>query len=128
MDSRESLEQPASSLVSPPASSHDGGGDSPPGVRFQRALSRSCSEQSSTQLRQLQHQYTPESGPIRRPSNSSCDDIPPKQAGPSHEAVPDFGLKPRAEPRAEYVADEESLKLIKELQAQELGLRRRGKV
>lgn len=123
----------ASSLVSPPASSHEDVGVSPP----------SSSRQSSLQPKQQQSRFTPDSGPIRRASSSSYDGKPncstsdiqqrvtlaygyqgqSKQESPSSVARDSASVQRKG--RIE--ADEESLKLIKELQANDLGLRRRGR-
>ncbi|KAL6714668.1 JmjC domain-containing histone demethylation protein 1 [Lecanora helva] len=118
LESKDSFEQPASSLVSPPASAHE---DDHPATDVQWSPSRSLSEQSSTQLNQLQQRYTPESGPVRRASSSSYDKQLAEQTAcqESIEPCPSIKTQPG------YIADEKSLKLIKELQAQELGLRRR---
>lgn len=125
-ESRESIEQYASSLVSPPASSRDDGVNSPETVNNQWASSRSSSEQSSVQPKQMQQRYTPESGPMRRGSSSYGETMPENNlSSPTIEASP--YQKPRGRLSSDYKADEESLRLIKELQAQDLGLRRRGK-
>ena len=132
-ESRESFEQSASSLVSPPASSHNDAGESPPTARSQWIPSRRSSDQSRTQLKQMQRvqqRCTPESGPLERASSSSDGEITPEQAGqPKLADLTDSYsiLKARSELKYEYMADEESLRLIKQLQAQDLGLRRRGK-
>lgn len=126
-ESRDSFEQPASSLVSPPASSHDDVGNSPTTEPPQWAPSRSSSEQSSTHLKQVQQRYTPESGPMRRASSSSYGEAAPEQATYAEGKEPSSSPKARAGLKEEYMADKESLRLIKELQAQELGLRRREK-
>ena len=127
LELRDSFEQPASSLVSPPVSSHDDVGNSPIAAKPEWAPSRSASEQSSTQLKQMQQRYTPESGPLRRASSSSYDKATPERTACPDIVEPSPILKARAGLKSEYMADEESLRLIKELQAQELGLRRRGK-
>lgn len=130
----DSLEQPAaSSLVSPPASSHDDNGKSPPPSQTELTPSTSSSRHSSRYPKQVQR-YTPESGPARRTSSSSAGEA---NAGKSAsaarvqltiETLPVVAVS-RRENRIdgvqEIVPDEESLKLIKELQAEEHGLRRR---
>ena len=127
LEPKDSFEQPASSLVSPPASLHDDVGNSPVNQNPEWVPSRSASEQSSTQLKQMQQRYTPESGPMRRASSSSYDKATPEQTACPEIVEASPSQKARAGLKSEYMADEESLRLIKELQAQELGLRRRGK-
>lgn len=136
LERTESLEQPAaSSLVSPPASSHDDAEESPPSSHTAVTPCASSSRHSSRHSKQVQR-YTPESGPARRASSSSAGDavvrkITPAPANPLT-ADPETGTNPsqritKASTGLDIVADEESLKLIKELQAQEHGLRRRGR-
>ena len=188
LETRESYEQPASSLVSPPASTSDDAGHSPPAGNETWTPSIS-SRQSSRQPKQihLQQRNTPESGLVRRASTSSCGDNTvqkevdngtsstvtepsscepqPSQQRSGAEAVaepsvfqfqyqpdrseqlaqvshvpPDLrgSTPPTQHPKSSPFVrstsvnarstqeDEESLKLIKELQAQEYGLRRRG--
>lgn len=123
---RESFKQPASSLVSPPASSHGDAGNSPTIANADWGPSRSSSEQSAEQPKQLQR-YTPESGSMRRASSSSySENVQEKVATPTLKEHPS-SQEPRLTLNPNYLADEESLQLIKELQAQDLGLRRRGK-
>lgn len=132
----ENFEQPAaSSLVSPPASSHDGTEKSPPS-RFAITHSASSSRHSPRPLKQVQR-CTPESGSVRRTSSSSAGDIIVSNSI----LTTDDLLVPEAEEESEvHLAhgdvkidvgpgintDDESLKLIKAIQAQEHGLRRRG--
>ena len=188
LETRESYEQPASSLVSPPASTSDDAGHSPPAGNETWTPSIS-SRQSSRQPKQihLQQRNTPESGLVRRASTSSCgentvqkevdnrtsstvtelssfEQQPTQQRSGAETvtepSVSEFGYHPgRSEQLAQLPhvppnlrgstpptqhtksspfvrstsvnarstqEDEESLKLIKELQAQEYGLRRRG--
>ena len=135
-ESRESYEQPASSLVSPPASSHEEVGHSPTAANATWTPSGSSSRQSSSQPKQTQQQqqqrYTPESGPMRRASSSSYGDnnminSAERAASPTALEPPLFDQRPSHPSLSfEAVADEESLRLIKELHAQEYGLRRRG--
>ena len=129
------FEQPAaSSLVSPPASSHDEAEQLLSNLDPNLAPSASSSRHSSQHPKQTQR-YTPESGPIRRDSSSSTNP-PPHVGTPSRAASPPtIGRAPdsaqkrvKAPPGFETVTDEESLRLIKELQAEEYGLRRRGRV
>lgn len=139
-----SFSVPAASLVSPPASAHADTGGTPP------SPSASSSRHSSHLPKQMQR-YTPESGP-RRDSSSSIDELPPinnggradsalsqtlatgKDTSPmtTISSTGDDERKPETMRRksrgsAENMADEESLKLIKELQAQDYGLRKRGR-
>ena len=136
LERNESLEQPAaSSLVSPPASSHDDAEESLPSSHTAVTPCASSSRHSSRHSKQVQR-YTPESGPVRRASSSSAGDavvskITPAPANPLT-ADPETGTNPsqrntKASTGLDIIADEESLKLIKELQAQEHGLRRRGR-
>lgn len=126
LEPRESFEQPASSLVSPPASSHDDVGNSPTVANAHWISSRSSSEQSGEQPKQIQR-YTPESGPIRRASSSSySENMSEKVIVPRLAEQPSV-QKSRPWPNSDFMADDETLRLIKELQAQELGLRRRGR-
>lgn len=124
LEPRVSIGQPASSLVSPPASSLDDAGESPTVAGIQCTPSRSSSEQSGGQQKQIQR-YTPESGSIRRASSGSYGENQPKkfQEPTLTEHLSGHDSKPG--PGADFMADDESLRLIKELQAQDLGLRRR---
>lgn len=130
----ENIEPPAaSSLVSPPASSHDDMGKSPPPSQAELTPSTSSSRHSSRHLKQARR-YTPESGPARRTSSSSAGEA---NAGkdafgdtgqPTVPTSPAFSASRRhskVDGVPDVIADEESLKLIKELQAEEHGLRRR---
>ena len=134
LESRGNYEQPTSSLFSPPASSHEETGHSPTGARDTWPPSGSSSRQSSSQPKQTQqHQrYTPESGPLRRASSSSYGDNGMKSAvekAPSPTAIEPSQFDQKSSYQRlsfEAVADEDSLRLIKELQAQDYGLRRRG--
>ena len=189
LETRESYEQPASSLVSPPASTSDDAGHSPPAGNETWAPSISSSRQSSRQPKQihLQQRNTPESGLVRRASTSSCgentvqkgvdngtsptvtepssSDQQPTHQRPGAETIAERSVfqfqyrrnsseqlaqvplvtpnlrgstpptqHPKSSPFVRSTSvnarstqeDEESLKLIKELQAQDYGLRRRG--
>ena len=188
LETRESYEQPASSLVSPPASTSDDAGHSPPAGNETWTPSISSSRQSSRQPKQihLQQRNTPESGLVRRASTSSygentvqkevengtsptvtepsSSDQQPNHQMPGAETTAEPSVfqsqyrrnssgqlaqvsnvppnlrssaPPTQHPRSSPVVrshvnerstqeDEESLKLIKELQAQDYGLRRRG--
>ena len=126
LESRESFEPPASSLVSPPASSHDDAGISPITAHAGWTSSTDSSRHSSSPPKHMQR-YTPESGSMRRASNSSYGENAQEKAVLSVNADLASGEMPEARAIFENRADEESLKLIKELQAEEYGLRRRGK-
>lgn len=103
----------ASSLVSPPASSDNDAGSSP------------AAEASDAKTRQVfqatqEHyqRYTPDSSSMGRASNSSEADVSvEKESSRANEGPREFEVR----------AEEDSLRLIKELQAQDLGLRRRGR-
>ncbi|KAL8805102.1 MAG: hypothetical protein Q9182_002192 [Xanthomendoza sp. 2 TL-2023] len=137
MDSGGSFEQPAvSSLVSPPASPHDESEQANTVADPKRTYSGSSSRHSSRHATQTQR-FTPESGPIRRDSSSSVvlDALAtaegksvgmssPTSAG---QAPNSAQKRTKARLHSETVADEESLKLIRALQAQDYGLRRRGR-
>lgn len=86
----------------------------------------------------MQH-YTPESGSVRRASSSSVgiargllreSESPvigtSKRSGSVLVGEAKKGRKSRV--GSEIEADEESMRLIRELQAQDMGLRRRGRV
>lgn len=135
LEHHSSVEQPAASLVSPPASAHDDAEKSPVTSQPSNLPSSTSSRHSSRHPKQVQR-YTPESGPARRASSSSVGDLGVGKSTAAVVAV--LNVRTDVEtPRApkdvkanlspEAVADEESLKLIKELQAQEHGLRRRGR-
>ena len=130
----ENIEQPAAlSLVSPPASSHDDMGKSPPPSQAELTPSTSSSRHSSRHLKQVRR-YTPESGSARRTSSSSAGEANTGKSAfgdtgqPTVPTSPAFSASRRhskADGGPDVIADEESLKLIKELQAEEHGLRRR---
>lgn len=125
-ESTESFEPPASSLVSPPASSHDDAGISPINAHAEWNSSTVPSRHSSGQPKQMQR-CTPESGSMRRASSSSCsENAHQKAASPVIVDLP-LDQKPKARSSSEDMADKESMRLIKQLQAEEYGLRRRGK-
>lgn len=137
LEQSSSIEQPAASLVSPPASTHEDAEKSP--SVSQRSNLTPCttsSRHSSRHPKQVQR-YTPESGPARRASTSSVGEAVASKSDTTGTKLSCVRLEVEA-PRAQrgvkndispdVVADEESLKLIKELQAQEHGLRRRGRV
>ena len=137
----ESFSQPAaSSLVSPPASSHNDAGHTPPTLEPKFTPSSSSSRHSSRHPsrhpKQVQR-YTPESGSTRRASSSS--DVAGMMGEKSASVINrietanvngEDGLSAKrikARLSSDTFADEESLRLIKELQAQDYGLRRRGR-
>ena len=126
LESSESFEPPASSLVSPPASSHDDAGISPINAHAGWESSTVSSRHSSSQPKQMQR-YTPESGSMRRASSSSYGENLQEQPASSIMAGLSSDQKPKVREISENMADEDSMKLIKELQAEEYGLRRRGK-
>ena len=126
LESSESFEPPASSLVSPPASSHDDAGISLINAHAGWESSTVSSRHSSSQPKQMQR-YTPESGSMRRASSSSYGENIQEQPGSSVMAGSLSDQKPKVRAISENIADEDSMKLIKELQAEEYGLRRRGK-
>lgn len=126
LQSRESFEPPASSLVSPPASSHDDAGTSPIDGHAGWKSSIISSRHSSTQPKQMQR-YTPESGSMRRASSSSYGENGHEKAASPVTADLSSDQKPKMSIESEDMADEESMRLIKELQAEEYGLRKRGR-
>ncbi|KAI4127698.1 MAG: hypothetical protein LQ338_003073 [Usnochroma carphineum] len=133
--SNATFEQPAAaSLVSPPASSHD---ESEQGIaptnQAKPTSSASSSRHSSHHPTQQtpQNRFTPESGPARRASSGSVvvGHTSPAEADKLTSTSPTSvhkRIKMRTDSEAE--ADGESLRLIKALQAEEYGLRRRGRV
>ena len=126
LESRESFEPPASSLVSPPASSHDDAGISPINAHAEWKSSTVSSRHSSSQPKQMQR-YTPESGSMRRASSSSYSENAQEKAASPVPAGLSSDQKPKARSGSENMADEESMRLIKVLQAEEYSLRRRGR-
>ena len=125
IEPRGSFEPPASSLVSPPASLHDDAGVSPVDAHAGWKSSSLSSRQSSSQPKQMQR-YTPDSGSMRRASSSSYDENALENAVSPVMADMSSDLKAKARNGSENTADEESMRLIKELQAEEYGLRRRA--
>ncbi|KAL9100462.1 MAG: hypothetical protein Q9163_004165 [Psora crenata] len=117
---------PASLLVSPPASSHDDVGNSPAAPEGLYTSLPSSSRQGSQQPKGHFQRYTPESGSIRRSSHSSCEDRPLKEERPRIGGETLRSARKQSRGYSALEADDESLRLIKELQAQDLGLRRRG--
>jgi len=137
--------QPAASLVSPPASEHQNASIIPPSPP--NTSSRHSSHQPKEQ------RYTPESASRRASTSSTNDAAEASESGRASSGPTTAGkevspmttisttgedekrevrLESSAEKRKprgsmEGIADEESLRLIKELQAEEYGLRRRGR-
>lgn len=133
-------EPAASSLVSPPESSHEGESEQPvppTDPTKPTTCSESSSRHSSRHPTQAQR-FTPESGLARRDSSSSMlvrENTSPAEViklpttSPISGQAPDPAQKRMMKARlgSEVEADEESLKLIKALQAEDYGLRRRGR-
>ena len=104
------------SLASPPPSAHEVLDESP-------KVSEGLPSPGTSEFLQRDFQtYTPESGSVRRTSHSSTG-----EASAEKEKGTSSIRKPNIRGLSSQTADEESLKLIKELQAQDLGLRRRIK-
>ena len=125
IEPRGTFEPPASSLVSPPASLHDDPGVSPVDAHAGWKSSSLSSRHSSSQPKQMQR-YTPDSGSMRRASSSSYDENALENAVSPVMADRSSDQKAKARNGSENTADEESMRLIKELQAEEYGLRRRA--
>ncbi|MCJ1473328.1 Lysine-specific demethylase 7A [Lambiella insularis] len=142
LSSNLSFQQPAvSSLVSPPASTHTNDERASPNTSKTQNITPSATSSSSrhsSRPAKTVQRYTPESGPARRASSSSVG----LERGPlGQSGSPVVGTNVRASSSAigegkrgmksrvgsEIEADEESMRLIRELQAQDLGLRRRGR-
>ena len=119
---------PSSSLISPPASSNDDVGSSPINGFGTYSPSPPPSKELPSQAPKDVHQrYTPDSGSLRRASSSSFEQ---QRHHNAHNKRNELSLAAAAnEPRIRPIAvtDQESLRLIKELQVQDYGLRRRGK-
>lgn len=143
LDQNPSTEQPAaSSLVSPPASAHGDAEKSPPDRENMNPTPSSSSSRHSSRHQKHVQQHTPESGTARRASSSSIGDGGGEKNVAAMISLLNTNIKvqletprdPRdhgqfkADSSPEIVTDEASLKLIKELQAQEYGLRRRGRI
>lgn len=135
---------PVSSFISPPASTHTDAEGSPPAPHASTTPSTLSSRHSSRQPRQVQR-YTPESGSARRASSSTADGMTgrrtststagggttEKSASPMVVAVAAVTAREGSHKRSKPLVgpeDEDSMRLIKELQAQEYGLRRRGRI
>ena len=143
LDQNPTTEQPAaSSLVSPPASAHGDAEKAPPDCENPNPTPSSSSSRHSSRHQKHVQRYTPESGTARRASSSSIGDGGGEKNVVAMISLLDTNIKvqpetprdPRdhgqfkADSSPEIVTDEASLKLIKELQAQEYGLRRRGRI
>lgn len=143
LDQNPTTEQPAaSSLVSPPASAHDDAEKSPPDYENPNPTPSSSSSRHSSRHQKHVQRYTPESGSARRASSSSVGDGGGGKNVTAMISLLNTNIKvqpetPRdsrdhgqfkADSSPEVLTDEASLKLIKELQAQEYGLRRRGRI
>ncbi|KAL9005062.1 MAG: hypothetical protein Q9188_002135 [Gyalolechia gomerana] len=135
LSSGRSFEPPAaSSLVSPPASSHDES-EQPASLAEPKLLCSGSSSRHSSRHPMQAQRFTPESGPARRESSSSvvwastAEVVKSPSTSPLSVQAPESAQK-RIKVRlgSEIEADEESLKLIKALQAEDYGLRRRGRV
>ena len=125
-------QQVATSLVSPPDSTHTDAERTPPATGKVNGMTppgtTSSSRHSSRPAKQAQR-YTPESGTIRRASTSSVGVAFGRESGSPTTSVGTSGTshkKAKSRMSSEIEADEESLKLIRAIQAEELGLRRRG--
>lgn len=142
-DQNTTTEQPAaSSLVSPPASAHDDAEKSLPDCENPNPTPSSSSSRHSSRHQKHVQRYTPESGSARRASSSSVGEGGGRKNVVAMMSLLNTNIKvqpttprdPRdhghfkADSSPEVVTDEASLKLIKELQAQEYGLRRRGRI
>ena len=138
-------QQPASSFISPPASTHTDVEGSPPAPHASMTPSTLSSRHSSRQPKQVQR-YTPESGSARRASSSTADGMTmtgrrtststaggatmEKSASPMVDVSTAVPAREASHKRSKPLIgpdDEDSMRLIKELQAQEYGLRRRGR-
>ena len=131
----------AAALVSPPASHSDAERTPPAPSKAQNNITpyaTSSSSRHSSHTAKNGQRYTPESGPARRASSSSAIVERPKlrdSGSPAANAaargtplVEGSGQKKKSRMSSEFEGDEESMRLIEELRAQDLGLRRRGRV
>ena len=143
LESSGSFGQPAAScLVSPPASSHEDS-EQPHQTENPKPIYSGSSSRHSSRHGQTQR-FTPESGPARRESSSSsssaamvntlaAEDKPSNTSSLSpilsEQQAVDSAQQKRMKARAhsDTVPDEESFKLIRALQAEDYGLRRRKK-
>jgi hypothetical protein len=123
---------PGSSLVSPPASTHTDGEQSPPASSKAKGITPPATSMSSRQSSRpvkLGQRYTPESGPARSASSSSVGRpaVERESGSPGSVGAERVNKKGKSRVGSEIEAEEESMKLIRELQAQDMGLRRRGR-
>lgn len=126
---------PASSLVSPPAS-HTDAERTPPAPSNMQTITPSATSSSSrhsSRANKTVQRYTPESGSVRRNSSVSAGKMRESGSPVLRSAVKGEGGaaqkkgKSRRESEGVGDADEESMRLIRELQAQDMGLRRRAR-
>ena len=119
---------PSSSLISPPASSNDDIGSSPINTAMLYSPSPPPTKTVSNQAHKEVHQrYTPESGSLRRASSSSFEQRRQDTGQPDVKVSPVSAPVNEMKTASNAMADQESLRLIKELQVQDYGLRKRGK-
>ena len=122
------LARPSSSLISPPASSNDDIGSSPINTAMMYSPSPPPSKLLSNQAhKEVLQRHTPESGSLRRASSSSFEQRRQDHGHYDAKKLPIAAPSSETRTAPMAIADEESLRLIKELQVQEYGLRRRGK-
>jgi F-box and leucine-rich repeat protein 10/11 len=123
----------ASSLVSPPDSTHAGGEQTPPATGKIKGFTpptTSASSRHSSRPAKVAARFTPESGTVRRPSSSSAGGAFSRESTSPTTSLPTSATshkRSKSRAQSEIEADEESLRLIRELQAADLGLRRRGR-
>ena len=136
---------PASSFISPPASTHTDAEGTPPAPHASMSPSTLSSRHSSRQPKPTQR-YTPESASARRASSSTADGMTMTGRRTSTSTAGGATMEMSASPMVDVATaataregshkrskplmgpdDEDSMRLIKELQAQEYGLRRRGR-
>ncbi|KAL8927365.1 MAG: hypothetical protein Q9172_001363 [Xanthocarpia lactea] len=143
LESSGSFGQPgASCLVSPPASSHEDS-EQPNQTENPKPIYSGSSSRHSSRHGQTQR-FTPESGPARRESSSSSSAAMVDTLAAGDKSSNTASLSPilseeqqavdsaqqkrmKARAHSDTVPDEESFKLIRALQAQDYGLRRRKK-
>ena len=124
---------PASSLVSPPASAHTDAEQTPPAATRPKNMTPSATASSSrhsSRPTKIVQRYTPESGSPRRESTISRErgSASPTVAGGVMTGSASAHKRTKSRMGSEIEADEESMRLIRELQAQDMGLRRRERV
>jgi hypothetical protein len=135
------LLQSVSSLVSPPESTHTDhtDGETTPPSKKKRITppATSTSSRRSSRTAKQTERFTPDSGPARRASTVSSTSNAIRASGSPvvslgmdvKEGSPSLARKKEARLSSvsDFAGDDESLKLIRELQAADMGLRRRGK-